>query len=292
MQRRTLLKNLALTPLYPLAMNLKSLFAAASSYPSTPLMPVLFVGHGSPMNGLEDNEFTRSLHQLRARLTPPKAIVVISAHWQTQGTFVTNNQRPKTIHDFGGFPQALFDMQYPAPGAPDLAQAIVEHVHEVHGSADWGLDHGTWTILHHLYPQADIPVVQLSLDYTKPLAWHFEFAKQLQFLRERGVLIVGSGNVVHNLRMSMPKLMAGDASAYDWATEFDLWVKHKLDQRDLAGLVDYQQAGRAGTLAVPSLDHYLPLLYSAGLARPNEAITHTHEDVTYGGISMRTFQVG
>ena len=285
-------KALVLAPLLPAAMNLTTLYNTAAAYPKTDLMPVLFVGHGSPMNGLEDNAFTRSLHQLRARLTPPKAIVVVSAHWQTRGTFVTNNQRPETIHDFGGFPQELFDMRYPAPGAPDLAQAIVEHVEHVHGAADWGLDHGTWTILHHLYPQADIPVVQLSLDYTKPLAWHFEFARQLQFLRERGVLIIGSGNVVHNLRLSMPKLMAGDATPYEWATQFDDWVKAKLDQRDLAGLINYQQAGPSGALAVPSLDHYLPLLYTAGLARPAETITHTFEEVTFGGLSMRTFQVG
>ncbi|MBC8085087.1 MAG: dioxygenase, partial [Hymenobacter sp.] len=155
-------------------MSLKSLYAAAAGFPATALMPVLFVGHGSPMNGLEDNAFTRSLHQLRTRLAPPKAIVVISAHWQTQGTFVTTNPRPPTIHDFGGFPAALFAMQYPAPGAPDLARDLMAHVREVHGAADWGLDHGTWTILHHLYPQANIPVVQLSLDYTKPLAWHFD----------------------------------------------------------------------------------------------------------------------
>ncbi|MGI4866974.1 MAG: 4,5-DOPA dioxygenase extradiol [Janthinobacterium lividum] len=273
-------------------MKLSKLFAAAANSSRTALMPVLFVGHGSPMNALEDNAFTRSLHQLRTRLTPPKAIVVISAHWQTKGTFVTNNQRPPTIHDFEGFPPALERMQYPAPGKPDLAQAIVAHVYEVHGAADWGLDHGTWSILHHLYPQANIPVVQLSLDYTKPLAWHFDFARQLQFLRERGVLIVGSGNVVHNLHLSMPKLMVGDDSAFDWATQFDHWVKSKLDQRDFKGLLAYQQTGPSGRLAVPTLDHYLPLLYSAGLARPTEAITHTFEDVTFGGISMRTFQVG
>ena len=273
-------------------MNLKTLFTAAAGYPKTDIMPVLFVGHGSPMNGLEDNAFTRSLHQLRARLTPPKAIVVVSAHWQTRGTFVTDNQRPKTIHDFGGFPQALFEMQYPAPGAPDLAEAIIAHVHDVHGSADWGLDHGTWTVLHHLYPAANIPVVQLSLDHTQSPAWHFAFARQLQFLREHGVLLIGSGNIVHNLRLSMPKLVAGDDVPYEWATEFDGWVKDQLDRRDFAALVNYRQAGPAGALAVPSLEHYLPLLYSAGLARPHETVAHTFAGVTHGGISMRTFQIG
>lgn len=273
-------------------MNLKSLYAAATSFPATAPMPVLFVGHGSPMNGLEDNAFTRSLHQLRARLAPPQAIVVVSAHWQTKGTFVTTNQRPPIIHDFGGFPPALFAMQYPASRAPDLARDLMAHVREVHGAADWGLDHGTWTILHHLYPQANIPVVQLSLDHTKPLAWHFDFARQLQFLRERGVLLIGSGNVVHNITMSMPRLMAGDPTPYAWALEFDQWVKNKLDQRDLAGLVKFEQAGASGRLSVPSLEHYLPLLYTVGLARPAETIAHTFEEVTFGGVSMRTFQVG
>ena len=292
MQRRSVLKALAMGPLLPPVLNLNKLFAAAANSPRTALMPVLFVGHGSPMNALEDNAFTRSLHQLRARLTPPKAIVVISAHWQTKGTFVTNNQRPPTIHDFEGFPPALERMQYPAPGQPDLAQAIVEHVHEVHGAADWGLDHGTWAVLHHLYPQANIPVVQLSLDATKPPSWHFEFAQQLQYLRERGVLIMGSGNIVHNLQLSMPKFRTDDATPFAWATEFDAWVKNHLDRRDFAGLVDYQKAGSCGALAVPTLDHYLPMLYAVGLARPTEALTHTFEDVNFGGMSMRAFQVG
>ncbi|MGI4871561.1 MAG: 4,5-DOPA dioxygenase extradiol [Janthinobacterium lividum] len=273
-------------------MNLKSLVAAAASYPTTPAMPVLFIGHGSPMNALYDNAFTRSLRQLGTRLTPPKAIVVISAHWLTTGTQVTTNQRPPTVHDFGGFPPALHALEYPAPGAPALAQAIIDHVHEVHGAADWGLDHGTWTVLHHLYPKADVPVLQLSLDYTKPLAWHFAFARQLRFLRERGVLLIGSGNIVHNTRLSVPKLRAGDTSPFEWATEFDEWVKRKLDQRDFQSLVAYQQAGVSGLLAVPTPDHYLPLLYSAGLAQPDEAISYAHEEVSFGGLSMRTFQVG
>jgi 4,5-DOPA dioxygenase extradiol len=183
-------------------------------------------------------------------------------------------------------------MQYPAPGAPALAQAIIDHVHEVHGTTDWGLDHGTWTVLHHLYPQAAIPVLQLSLDYTKPLAWHFDFARQLRFLRERGVLLIGSGNIVHNTRLSVPKLRAGDASPFAWATEFDEWVKAKLDQRDYQGLVAYERAGASGRLAVPTPDHYLPLLYSAGLARPDEAVRYAHEEVAFGGLSMRTFQLG
>jgi 4,5-DOPA dioxygenase extradiol len=273
-------------------MNLKSLLAAAANYPATPAMPVLFVGHGSPMNALYDNAFTRSLRQLGERLTPPKAIVVISAHWLTPGTKVTTNQRPPTVHDFGGFPPALHAMEYPAPGAPELAQAIIDHVHEVHGATDWGLDHGTWTVLHHLYPKADIPVLQLSLNYTKSLAWHFDFARQLRFLRERGVLLIGSGNIVHNTRLSVPKLRAGDTSPFVWATEFDEWVKQQLDQRNFQRLVAYERAGISGPLAVPTPDHYLPLLYSVGLAQPDELVSYAHEEVSFGGLSMRTFQIG
>jgi 4,5-DOPA dioxygenase extradiol len=286
------LQAFARTPFLSSVMNLKSLLAAAANYPATPAMPVLFVGHGSPMNALYDNAFTRSLRQLGERLTPPKALVVISAHWLTPGTKVTTNQRPPTVHDFGGFPPALHALEYPAPGAPELAQAIIDHVHEVHGATDWGLDHGTWTVLHHLYPKANIPVLQLSLDYTKPLAWHFDFARQLRFLRERGVLLIGSGNIVHNTRLSVPKLRAGDTSPFAWATEFDEWVKQQLDQRDFQRLVAYQQAGNSGALAVPTPDHYLPLLYSAGLAQPDEPVSYAHEEVSFGGLSMRTFQIG
>jgi 4,5-DOPA dioxygenase extradiol len=290
MQRRHFLTALPL-----LAMTLSDLHSQATSFAKTPRMPVLFIGHGSPMNALEDNPFTRTLRRMGTELRQhqkPNAILVVSAHWLTRGTFVTNNQRPPTIHDFGGFPQALFDMQYPAPGSPALAASILEHVHEVHESADWGLDHGTWTVLHHLYPAADIPVVQLSIDYTKPLSWHFDFARQLHFLRERGVLIVGSGNIVHNLRESMPKLMAGDNTPYAWATEFDEWVKAKLLHGDYRALTNYEAAGTAGRLAVPSPDHYLPTLYTLGLAGQQEPVKTLFEEVAYGGLSMRTFMVG
>ncbi|MCB2408719.1 4,5-DOPA dioxygenase extradiol [Hymenobacter lucidus] len=277
-------------------MNLHDIHKTATSFSKTERMPVLFVGHGSPMNALEDNAFTRRMKQLgreiRQRQTP-NAILVVSAHWLTRGTLAGINEKPETIHDFGGFPQELFAMQYPAPGAPDFARSIIEHVADVHGSDEWGLDHGTWTVLHHLFPEATIPVFQLSLDVTKSMQQHFDLARQLQFLRERGVLIIGSGNIVHNLRQSMPKLMQGDATPYDWATEFDEWVKVKIDQRDFASLVNYQQAGGSSAqLSVPTTDHYLPVLYSLGLADKDENIVHTFEEVSYGGLSMRTFMAG
>lgn len=276
-------------------MNLHTLHATAATYAKTAPMPVLFVGHGSPMNAIEDNPFTRKLREVGEELRrdrPPTAILVVSAHWLTRGTFATLNERPKTIHDFGGFPQALFDMQYPAPGAPDLARALMAQVPDVHGTDEWGLDHGTWTVLHHLFPAADVPVFQLSLDATKPLAWHFDFARQLQFLRERGVLIIGSGNVVHNLRQSMPKIMADDPTPYDWAVEFDEWFKGNLLSGNYRTLTNYAQAGSSGPLAVPTLDHYLPTLYTVGLAGKHEPIRQLFEEVSYGGLGMRTFMVG
>ncbi|WP_400190537.1 4,5-DOPA dioxygenase extradiol [Hymenobacter sp. B81] len=276
-------------------MNLQELHSVASSFKQGRRLPALFIGHGSPMNALEDNAFTRRLRQLGEdlrRVQPPNAILVVSAHWLTRGSFVTLNERPETIHDFGGFPQELFDMQYPAPGAPDYARQTLALVPDLHGSDEWGLDHGTWTVLHHLFPAADVPVFQLSLDFHKTPEQHFALAAQLRQLRERGVLIIGSGNVVHNLRQSMPKLMAGDATPYAWATEFDEFVKRKIDQRDFGALFDVQQAGASGPLAVPTPDHYWPLLYTLALAEKDEDIQHVFEEVSYGGLSMRSLAVG
>jgi 4,5-DOPA dioxygenase extradiol len=247
------------------------------------------------MNALEDNTFTRTIQKLgndvRQR-QKPNAILVVSAHWLTRGSFVNLNERPETIHDFGGFPQALFDMQYPAPGSPEYAKQAIELVPDLHGTHEWGLDHGTWTVLHHLFPQADVPVFQLSLDFYKTPAQHFALAQQLQELRKRGVLIVGSGNVVHNLRESMPNFMKGDARPHDWAVEFDAWVKQKIDQRDFSSLFDVQKAGASGGLSVPTPDHYWPLLYTLALAGNDEPIEHIFEEVSYGGMSMRTVAVG
>ena len=275
--------------------SLQDLHNTARGFQTTAKMPVLFVGHGSPMNALADNAFTRTLHQLGLDIRnrqPPRAVLVVSAHWLTRGTFVAVNERPETIHDFGGFPQELFAMQYPAPGAPDVAQEVLQALPDAHPTDEWGLDHGTWTVLHHVFPEADIPVFQLSIDYHQPMTYHAELARQLQFLRRRGVLILGSGNIVHNLRQSMPKLMADDPTPYSWAAEFDEWAKRKIDQRDLLALAHYQQAGASGPLAVPTPDHYIPLLYSLALAEPDDDIRPAYEAVEYGGLSMRTFVVG
>ncbi|UYZ59805.1 4,5-DOPA-extradiol-dioxygenase [Hymenobacter latericus] len=294
MDRKTFLKALAVLPIAS-AMNLQDLRTATSSFQKSSKMPVLFIGHGSPMNALEDNAFTRMLRRqgeaIRQRQVP-NAILVVSAHWLTRGSFVTLNERPETIHDFGGFPPELFAMQYPAPGAPAYARQAMALVPDLHGSDEWGLDHGTWTVLHHLFPEANVPVFQLSLDFYKTPAQHFALAAQLQELRMRGVLIVGSGNVVHNLRQSMPKLMSGDAQPYAWAAEFDEWVKQRIDRREFSSLFDVQNAGASGALAVPTPDHYWPLLYTLALADKDEPIAHLFEEVSYGGISMRTVAVG
>ncbi|GAB2794245.1 4,5-DOPA dioxygenase extradiol [Rhabdobacter roseus] len=276
-------------------MKLNELTQLTQPFGTTERMPVLFVGHGNPMNALEDNPFTRSLRQageqLRAKY-PPQAILVVSAHWLTRGTFVNVAPRPETIHDFGGFPDALFAVQYPAPGAPELARETARLSTLIHETDDWGLDHGAWTILHHLFPGAEVPVYQLSIDYYQPMEYHLRLAQQLKVLRRKGVLIIGSGNIVHNLRQSMPRLMTGDHAAYDWATEFDAWTKQQLEKGDYESLTRYLELGTVGKLAVPTPDHYIPLLYSVGLADATDPLQQLYEEVAYGGISMRTFQLG
>ncbi len=261
--------------------------------PPGPRMPSIFVGHGSPTNALEDNVFTRSLVRMGRDLKePPCAILVVSAHWLTAGIKVQAGERPETIHDFGGFPEELYRVQYPAPGAPAYARATAALLGgEAVTTTEWGLDHGAWSVLRHIFPEARIPVFQLSIDWARKIDFHFDFARALKPLRNRGVLIIGSGNIVHNLRRSMPQFMAGDARPFDWAVEFDAWVKHKLDDRDFSGLGHFDSVGQAALLSVPSPDHYVPLLYTVAIAEPGETITQIHEEVCYGGISMRTFRI-
>ena len=244
------------------------------------------------MNAVQDNPFTRALAGMgRSLIEPPRAVLVVSAHWLTPGeTLVQASERPKTIHDFGGFPDELYKVQYPAPGAP-LYAAATAGLLNVNLTQDWGLDHGAWSVLRHIFPEATLPVFQVSIDWGRSMDWHYQFARHMQGLRARGVLILGSGNVVHNLRASIPKLMAGDAKPYDWAVEFDQWVGDKLEQRDFAGLTDYGKAGSAGEQAVPSPDHYIPLLYTVGVSSAKETITQTYQEVYFGGMSMRTFRV-
>jgi len=261
---------------------------------NTAKQPVVFIGHGDPMNALRDNAFTKSLNALGTDLktaNKPKAILCVSAHWLTRGTFINNAEKPPTIHDFGGFPQELFDVQYPAPGSPEYAKQANELVEGSEQTTDWGLDHGAWTVLKHVFPDADIPVFQMSIDYYKPMSYHFDLAKKLAALRDKGVLIVGSGNVVHNLGMSFPKMMEGDAKPYDWAIEFDTWVKDRILDCNWSELANYETQ-KGGKLSVPTPDHYAPLMYTMGLGDKLEPVQTLYESVEYGGISMRTFRIG
>lgn len=243
------------------------------------------------MNAIDTNDYTRWLAAFGPTLPKPKAILVISAHWMTRGTWVTKMKNPKTIHDFGGFPQALFDMQYPAPGSPEIAKLVQTTITDpkIFGDADqWGLDHGTWSVLCHLYPKADIPVLQLSMDMTKPLEYHVELGKQLSVLRHQGVLILGSGNLVHNLRQISwdPK-----AKPFDWAVEFDEWLKEKITSRDLKAITKDFSASKAGQMSVPTLDHYIPALYILGAADASDDLKFEYEEMQNGSISMRSFKL-
>lgn len=258
---------------------------------NTSRMPALFIGHGSPMNAIEDNAFTQRLRKLGASLEPPKAILVVSAHWQTRGTYVHTTQLPKTIHDFGGFPQALFDVQYPAKGSPEFAKMVTDQVKSTHvlHDTEWGLDHGAWSILKQMYPNANIPVFQMSLDFTKGPAYHYQLAKELDALRNKGLLILGSGNIVHNLGVLDWNNPSG--KGYDWAIEFDETVKKNLLAKNHDPLIQYSQLGRAAQLSVPTNEHYLPMLYIAGLQQQKEELNFIYEEMQMGSISMRCFMV-
>lgn len=259
----------------------------------SPRMPVLFVGHGSPMNAIGDNEYRRSWQALGAEfgrnLPRPQLILCVSAHWITNGWHLTGMAQPKTIHDFGGFPQELHDQQYPAPGAPAVARQIADGIAQPKvglDASEWGYDHGTWSVLKPMFPAADIPVLQLSMDYGRPPAEHFALGQQLRALRERGVLIVGSGNIVHNLRAT--RRGASAMQAYDWAFEFDRHVTARLEKGELAQLADFQQLGQVAQLAHPTWDHYLPLLHAAGAVEPGEPVRFFNATYQSASISMRS----
>lgn len=259
----------------------------------SPRLPVLFLGHGSPMNAIQDNEFRRGWQALGAefgRTWPrPQLILCISAHWLTQGWTLTGMARPKTIHDFGGFPKELFDQQYPAPGAPVVARQIAAGITQpslVLDEKEWGYDHGSWSVLKPMFPQADIPVLQLSLDYARPPAEHFALGRQLRALRERGVLVVGSGNIVHNLRATRRE--ANAMQAWPWAFEFDAKTKALLEQGALAQLADFQKLGPLAQMAHPTHDHYLPLLHAAGAVHQGEKMRFFNDRFQAASISMRS----
>lgn len=290
MQRRTFLKNSGLAAAAAVTgmSTLSALNALGNSLAASPRMPVLFVGHGSPMNAIEDNEFSRSWKSVGAKLPRPQAILCVSAHWLTNTTKVTGMAQPKTIHDFGGFPKALFDAQYPAPGAPEMAELTKQLITASHVQTDdaWGLDHGTWSVLLPMYPHADIPVFQLSLVYDQPPSYHYEIGKQLSKLRDKGVLIIGSGNIVHNLGQID---WYNTGKVYDWAQEFDTKFTDWMNKGDHASIMNYQKLlGRTATMAHPSYDHLLPLFYILGLQQKGEHITYFNDKMTMGSLSMRS----
>lgn len=253
-------------------------------------MPVMFVGHGSPMNAIEQNEFSMAWKKIGAAIERPKAILCVSAHWMTNGnTMVTAMAKPETIHDFYGFPDELFAVQYPAPGAVDTAHETIDLVKKttIQPAHDWGLDHGCWSVLNPMFPQADIPVFQLSLDLSKPPQWHYELAMELKSLRDRGVLIIGSGNIVHNLGR-----MQWNDNAFDWAIEFDTWSKDCLLAGDHQALVNYKTKGKIADLSIPTNEHYLPLLYAIALQDKQDDLRFFNEKTMMGSISMRSVLLG
>lgn len=274
------------------AMQLKELNKITSSMSNTGKMPVLFLGHGSPMNAIEKNEFTSAFSQLGKDLVKPNAILCISAHWETKGTFVTAMQNPRTIHDFGGFPKALFDVQYPVQGSPELAIETKKIITKSEVGLDdkWGLDHGAWSVIKHLYPNANVPVIQMSIDYSQPPQYHFELAKQLSSLRNKGILIIGSGNMVHNLGLvAWDKL--NQQYAYDWAIEANEKMKDYILKGDFQKLINYKAQGKCFELAIPSPEHYLPLIYALALKEENENVTIFNDKPVAGSLTMTSIKI-
>lgn len=251
-------------------------------------MPVLFIGHGSPMNGIQDNEFSLEWEKKGRELPQPKAVLVISAHWLTKGTHITAMDHPKTIHDFGGFPRELYEVQYPAPGNSLLATETKELIQSTNVGLnhDWGLDHGAWTVVRRMYPDAKIPVLQLSIDYGKPAAWHYELAKELAGLRKKGVLIIGSGNMVHNLGMVAWDKMDTPNYGYDWAIEMHELFKKKITEGDHTALINYEKLGPSARLAIPTPDHYYPLMYTLGLQEKKEEPVFFNDKLVAGSLNM------
>ncbi|WP_372775110.1 4,5-DOPA dioxygenase extradiol [Mangrovibacterium sp.] len=274
-------------------MKLNALNTSIENWGNTPKMPVLFLGHGSPMNAVEENEFVQGFRKVSSEIEIPKAIVVISAHWETKGTQVTAMENPRTIHDFGGFPKELYEIQYPAPGLPQLAKDIKTMSTNSDVSLDekWGLDHGAWSVIRHMYPQANIPVIQLSLDYYKSPKQHFELGRQLYELRNKGVLIVGSGNLVHNLRMvNWQKL--NENFGYDWAIDANEKMKQFILDGNYQALIDYSKQGKAFELSIPTPEHFLPLLYSMALQDKKDEIAIFNDKPVAGSLTMTSVKIG
>lgn len=275
-------------------MKLNELNKVAQSFNSTEQMPVLFLGHGSPMNAIEENEFVYGFRKVAKEIPKPTAVLCISAHWETRGTFVTAMEKPRTIHDFDGFPKELYKVRYPAPGNPELAKetkSIIKKT-KVELDANWGLDHGAWSVIKHMYPDADVPVIQMSLDYHQYPQNHYELARELSFLRNKGVLIVGSGNMVHNLRMVDWRRLDEVDYGYDWALEAGEKMKTYILSGDHKQLINYRTVGREFNLAIPTPEHYLPLLYTLALKNENEHVSLFNDKAVGGSLTMTSVRIG
>ncbi len=266
----------------------------SESADSTAQMPVLFLGHGSPMNAIEENEFVTGWREAGKTIPRPKAILCISAHWETRGTFVTAMQNPLTIHDFGGFPQRLFEVEYPAPGSPELAAETKKIVAKTEVGLDqkWGLDHGCWSVVKHLYPAADVPIIQMSLDYYQTPQFHYDLSRELASLRKKGVLIVGSGNLVHNLQRVAWDKMEVPGFAFDWATEANEKMKKFILENDHKQLINYKSHGKAFDLAIPTPEHFLPLLYILALKEEHEKVSIFNDAAVAGSLTMTSVKIG
>jgi 4,5-DOPA dioxygenase extradiol len=274
-------------------MAIKELNIISEPFTSTAQMPVLFVGHGSPMNAIEENEFVQGWREVAKTLPKPNAILCISAHWETRGTSVTVMKKPDTIHDFGGFPQELFDVQYPASGNPELAKETKKFITKTEISLDekWGLDHGCWSVLKRMFPAANIPVVQMSLDYSQPAQYHYELAKEISPLRKKGILIIGSGNMVHNLRLVDWDKMEDPGFGYDWAIEANEKMKKYILSNDHQWLINYRAQGKAFNLAIPTPEHFLPLIYVLALKEGNEKIEIFNDKPIMGSLTMTSLKI-
>ncbi|HQU71395.1 MAG: 4,5-DOPA dioxygenase extradiol [Calditrichaeota bacterium] len=274
-------------------MKLNDLNKIAGSFNSTAKMPVLFLGHGSPMNAIEENEFVTGFRKVGTEITKPNAILCVSAHWETRGTYVTAMPSPRTIHDFGGFPPDLFAVQYPAPGSPELAEETRRLITQTNVEADnkWGLDHGAWSVIKHMYPDADVPVIQLSLDYRQSPQYHYDLAKQLASLRQKGVLIIGSGNLVHNLRMVAWDKLNVSGFGYDWAIEADTKMKKFILDDNHDALINYGKLGDAVRLSIPTPEHYLPLLYTLALKEKEDRVQLFNDKAVGGSLTMTSVKI-
>jgi 4,5-DOPA dioxygenase extradiol len=294
MNRRSFISAITFSPLALTSMELHDLKNLSDTFSPSDKMPVLFVGHGSPMNGIENNSFSQTWQALPKQFPTPSAVICISAHWLTRGTFITAMDHPKTIHDFGGFPDELFQVNYPAPGNSILAKETAQLFQstQVGLDHDWGLDHGAWTVIRHMYPKANIPVLQLSIDYHKPASYHYALAKELSVLRSKGVLILGSGNMVHNLRMVAWDKINSPGFGFDWAIEMNELFKQKIADGDHQPLLKYESLHKAATLAIPTPDHYFPLMYTLGLQQGNEEIKFFNDELVAGSLTMTSVRVG